>query len=108
MGTMVRKESIRALVEASREEAAKLVRTAAEPPLVGDTIKTTIARAASRLGWDFNRTQDIWRKEARRIDAFEMDQLRQLNGVTLTQRARPKKASENKESGGKLRRKKQN
>lgn len=67
-----------ALAKASREEAARLLRASILPRGVDETIKSCIARAAKRLGWPISRTQDIWRLEAARIDAFEMDQLRRL------------------------------
>lgn len=61
--------------DATRREAAALVRRVAEPSHVGDTVKQRIARAATRLGWTFKRTEDIWRREAR-IEVAEMDRLR--------------------------------
>jgi hypothetical protein len=64
---------ISALREAARDEAAKLVRLVAEPRGMGDTITRCIERAARRLGWSYRRTEDIWRQEARRIEAFELD-----------------------------------
>lgn len=57
-------------------EASLLVRRVAEPRKVGDSVKAAIGRAASRLGFRFNRTRDIWYGRARRIDASEMDALR--------------------------------
>lgn len=59
-------------------EAMRLTKMAAEPRQVGDSIKSSIDRAAKRLGWSFSRTEDIWRGEARRIDAHEMDALRSI------------------------------
>lgn len=61
---------------AAREEAARLVQLAAEPRAPGERIKVSIERAARRLGWSYGRVEDIWRREARRIDSWEMDQLR--------------------------------
>jgi hypothetical protein len=81
----MRRDEIRALLEAYREEASRLVKAVALPEMTGDTVKVCIARAAQRLHWTFNRTEDIWRKEARRIDAYEMDQLRRL---TVTRASR--------------------
>jgi hypothetical protein len=57
-------------------EAMRLVKLAAEPRQVGDSIKSAIGRAAKRLGFDYGRAEDIWYGEARRIDAHEMDELR--------------------------------
>jgi hypothetical protein len=72
----VRRTANTALIEAAREEAARLVRAVAEPRLPGDRVSRRIARAAQRLGWTAIRTEKIWRKEAHRIDSYEMDQLR--------------------------------
>jgi hypothetical protein len=41
-------------------------------------VKAAILRAARRPGLSFNRTKDIWYGDARRIDAGEMDRLRQV------------------------------
>jgi hypothetical protein len=62
----------------ARREAAELVRAVAEPQVKGELVKVAIARAASVLGWSYSRTEDIWRSEARRIEAHEMDQLRRV------------------------------
>jgi hypothetical protein len=59
-------------------EAATLIRQAAEPRPVGDSVKAAIRRAAMRLGFSFSRSKDIWYGDARRIDAGEMDALRGL------------------------------
>jgi hypothetical protein len=59
-------------------EAAMLVKRIAEPRLVGDSVKTAILRAAHRLGWKPSRTREIWYGRAHRIDAPEMDSLREL------------------------------
>lgn len=53
-----------------------LVRNVAEPSSSEETIKDRIARAALRLGWSRRRTEDIWRREAHRVEVWEMDQLR--------------------------------
>ena len=59
-------------------EATTLIRRAAEPRPVGDSVKGAIRRAAYRIGFSFTRTKDIWYGDARRIDAEEMDALRKL------------------------------
>jgi hypothetical protein len=59
-------------------EAAELVRQAAEPRPVGDSVKAAIRRAANKLGWPHSRVKNVWYREARRIDAHEMDALRGL------------------------------
>lgn len=70
------KRNHRMLIERSRREACELVRLVAEPVPNGEKIKTSIARAAESLNWPFRRTAAIWRREAHRIDAWEMDLLR--------------------------------
>lgn len=59
-------------------DAMRMVRIAAEPRQVGDSIKGTINRAARKLGWSETRTRDIWYGTARRIEVREMDALREL------------------------------
>ena len=61
----------------SIDEAQTLVRRCAEPRPAGDQVKAAIRRASRRLGLSFTRTRDIWYGDARRIDAEEMDRLRQ-------------------------------
>ena len=68
--------SIATLRKAASEEAARLVRLAAEPLTTRDTVNRCMQRAATRLGWSYTRVEDVWRKEARRIESWEMDQLR--------------------------------
>ena len=58
-------------------EAQALVRRCAEPRPAGDLVKAAIRRASQRLDMPFSRTRDIWYGDARRIDAQEMDRLRQ-------------------------------
>jgi len=60
----------------SIEEAQTLVRRCAEPRPAGDKVKAAVVRASRRLGFSFSRTKDIWYRNARRIGASEMDQLR--------------------------------
>src|SRR5882757_7352070 len=61
----------------SIDEAQNLVRRCAEPRPAGDQVKAAIRRASKRLDIPFSRTKDIWYGDARRIDAEEMDRLRQ-------------------------------
>jgi nitric oxide synthase oxygenase domain/subunit len=63
---------------AARQEAARLIRLAAEPRASGEQIKVSIMRAATRLGWPLRRVAAIWRMEVRRIDSWEMDTLRKI------------------------------
>ena len=58
-------------------EARMLVRRIAEPREVGDSVKAAIVRSAWRLGFRFGRTKELWYGHARRIDAREMDRLRE-------------------------------
>ena len=62
----------------SIDEAQTLVRRCAEPRPAGDQVKAAIRRASRQLGLSFTRTKDIWYGDARRIDAGEMDRLRQV------------------------------
>ncbi|RVU15222.1 hypothetical protein [Methylobacterium oryzihabitans] len=70
----------------TRAEAALLIRTLAEPRPVGDSVKAAINRAAARVSqflqepMRYGRAEDIWRREARRISAAEMDALRAATG----------------------------
>jgi hypothetical protein len=60
------------------EEARILVKRCADPCSAGETYKGAIRRAAQRLRFSFIRTRAVWYGEARRIDASEMDRLRQV------------------------------
>lgn len=59
-------------------DAMRMVRIAAEPRQVDDSIKAAINRAARVLHWTPTRTRDIWYGVARRIGVIEMDALRAL------------------------------
>lgn len=59
-------------------DAMRLVRIAAEPRQVGDSVKVAITRAARVLSWKRTRARDVWYGSARRIDVREMDALRAL------------------------------
>jgi hypothetical protein len=61
----------------SIDEAQTLVRRCAEPRPAADQVKAAIRRASRRLDIPFSRVRDIWYGDARRIDADEMDKLRQ-------------------------------
>lgn len=58
-------------------EAQSLVRRCAEPREAGEGVKAAIRRASRRLAFPYTRTKDIWYGDARRIDACEMDRLRE-------------------------------
>jgi hypothetical protein len=62
----------------SIDEAQTLVRRCAEPRPAGDQVKAAVRRASQRLNIPFSRVRDIWYGDARRIDAEEMDRLRQV------------------------------
>lgn len=63
-------------------QASRMMRDLAEPRPVGDTVKAAITRAARAVSavlqepMKYGRAEDIWRQEARRIDAAEMDAIR--------------------------------
>lgn len=66
------------------DEAAHRMREIAEPRPVGDSVKAAIDRVAravsaflpNREPMSYGRAEDIWRREARRIEAHEMDAIR--------------------------------
>src|SRR5882762_4043662 len=66
----------------SIDEAQTLVRRCAEPRPAADSVKAAIRRASQRLDIPFSRVRDIWYGDARRIDAQEMDRLRQAASRT--------------------------
>lgn len=59
-------------------DAMRLVRIAAEPRPIGDSVKAAVTRAARTLSWKPTRTRDIWYGTARRVEVCEMDALRAL------------------------------
>jgi hypothetical protein len=65
------------LYTCSIDEAQALVRRCAEPRPAADQVKAAIRRASRRLDIPFSRVRDIWYGDARRIEAHEMDKLRQ-------------------------------
>lgn len=58
-------------------EACNLLKRAARP-LAGESVKDAINRVARQLRWNVARAKSIWYREARRIEAHEMDALRRL------------------------------
>lgn len=66
----------------SVEEARVLVRRCAEPCQAGESIKSALRRVAHRLQFSHVRTRALWYGEARRIDAREMDRLREVADET--------------------------
>ncbi|WP_166297210.1 hypothetical protein [Bradyrhizobium sp. 2S1] len=94
-------KSLRAEKPSSRSEktseiAAHLAKRASEPCPAGDYVKAAITRTSERTGIAYGRARDIWYGEARRIDAWEMDVLREaadaaewriaLDGVAMARR----------------------
>lgn len=77
-GQQPRSRSRYAAVEraADRREAARLIQLLGEPAVARERIKVSIRRTAALLRWEPSRAEDIWRLDARRIDAWEMDALR--------------------------------
>lgn len=63
-------------------EASMLLRQIAEPRPIGDTVKAAITRATRRVSRfarapvSPGRIEDLWRQEARRVSAEEMDAIR--------------------------------
>ncbi len=66
-------------------EATELVKQCAEPAPLRDTVKAGVRRAAQKLGFTFNRTYDFWYGRAGRIDATEIDHLREQAALTRDQ-----------------------
>lgn len=64
-------------------QASRLLQEIAEPRPVGDTVKAAITRAARAVSavrkepFSYGRCEDLWRCEARRVDASEMDAIRE-------------------------------
>lgn len=63
--------------QSSIAEGQALVRRCAEPRPAGDRVKAAILRASRWLKFPFYRTRALWYGESRRIDANEMDRLRE-------------------------------
>ncbi|GAA0235876.1 hypothetical protein LNAOJCKE_0924 [Methylorubrum aminovorans] len=67
-------------------QASRMLMDLAEPRPVGDTVKAAITRAARAVSavlrdarqepMTYGRCEDLWRREARRVDAAEMDAIR--------------------------------
>lgn len=67
------------------QQASLLLQQIAEPRPVGDTVKAAITRAARAVSavmkepMQYGRCEDLWRCEARRVDAAEMDAIREAH-----------------------------
>jgi hypothetical protein len=79
--TATGEDARRALIDADRAEAARLIRLVGGPHVKGETTKSRMRRTAAILGWSAERVRHVWHKDAGRIDAYEMDQLRLLSAI---------------------------
>lgn len=76
------------------DDAALLLQQIAEPRPIGDSVKAAITRAAravnvflgDREKLSYGRAEDLWRREARRIDAHELDAIRAAHRVRAQRR----------------------
>ncbi|WP_157182206.1 hypothetical protein [Methylobacterium sp. WSM2598] len=62
----------------AQAEARQLVELIAGPVRLGENVKAALARVAQLTGLGDRRVRGIWNGEARRIEAAEMDRLRQV------------------------------
>ncbi|ACL60617.1 hypothetical protein [Methylobacterium nodulans] len=62
----------------AQAEARQLVELIAGPVRLGENVKVALARVAQLTGLGDRRVRGIWNGEARRIEAAEMDRLRQV------------------------------
>lgn len=62
----------------AQAEARQLVELIAGPLRLGENVKAALARVSRMTGFGDRRVRAIWNNEARRIDADEMDRLRQV------------------------------
>lgn len=67
-------------------EASHLMRRIAEPVSAGESIKALINRAARLTGINSSRAKAIWYQETRRIDAEEIDRLREVAAARAQKR----------------------
>ena len=71
-----RAAKIAAARERARIEAAVLIRVCAEPNIDGEPAQHRIDRAAEKLDWNTRRVAALWRREAAKVESWEMDELR--------------------------------
>lgn len=57
-------------------EAQNLLRNFIAPPIAGESMKVRVARAARYVGFTYSRTFTLWYKNARRVEAEEIELLR--------------------------------
>lgn len=62
----------------AQAEARTLVELIAGPMRLGENVKSALARVSRATGLGDRRVRGIWNGEARRIEAEEMDRLRQV------------------------------
>lgn len=72
----------RLAIEASRTEAARLIQLVAGARRKAENVKARIARTAKILDWKPSRVRHIWQREAARIHAHEMDELRRRAAIS--------------------------
>ncbi len=65
-------------MNAAQAEARTLVELIAGPMRLGENVKSALARVSRATGLGDRRVRGIWNGEARRIEAEEMDRLRQV------------------------------
>jgi hypothetical protein len=68
------------------DEARAIVRLAAEPWQIGDSVKAAIGRAARRLGMEHRRVRQAWYGEPAAWRAHELDGMRARARDLLAQR----------------------
>ena len=73
--------------ERDRELAARMLREAF-PPEDGVRVHDRIARAAEIMGLPFRRVRALWYREARRVDAHEIDVIKRFWAEVVARRAR--------------------
>ena len=59
-------------------EMQRIVRSAAEPAVPGESVKAALGRAARRLGLGYRRARTFWYGDACSVRAWEADRLRTL------------------------------
>jgi len=72
-----RPKGLRGIMSTARSEARELVELIAGPLRLGDNVKAALGRVSRATGLGDRRVRGIWNGEARRIEAEEMDRLRE-------------------------------
>lgn len=74
--------------------ASRMIKRAAAPSQIGDSVKAQILRASRRLRLSYTRTKDIWYGGARKIAAWEMRKLFAAANETFVASAEQQELSE--------------